>query len=84
MVSVIAPTNAVSRFAMPFFHRPIGSSIRKYSRSSRALRRDIGSILVAVTTFDFGTCPETGYRDAGEAFQCLDCAATGPANDVCT
>ena len=47
MVSVIAPTNAVSRFAMPFFHRPIGSSIRKYSRSSRALRRDIGSILVA-------------------------------------
>jgi hypothetical protein len=25
---------------------------------------------------------ETGYRDAGELFRCLDCGARGPAEDA--
>ena len=32
--------------------------------------------------YDFGTCPQTGYWDAGERFQCLNCGATGDAEDL--
>ncbi len=37
---------------------------------------------VVVEPFDFGTCPQTGYRDAGEKFRCLHCGATGNASDM--
>ena len=39
---------------------------------------------VEVREFDFGVCPETGYHDAGERFHCLDCGATGDADDLVT
>lgn len=37
---------------------------------------------VEVHEFDFGVCRETGYNDAGERFRCLDCGATGDADDL--
>jgi rubredoxin len=37
---------------------------------------------VEVKAFDFGICPETGYRDAGERFHCRECGAQGDADDV--
>jgi transcription elongation factor Elf1 len=37
---------------------------------------------VVVEPFDFGTCPQTGYLDAGERFRCLQCGATGDASDL--
>jgi hypothetical protein len=37
---------------------------------------------VVVEPFDFGTCPQTGYLDAGERFRCLCCGATGDTADV--
>jgi hypothetical protein len=42
---------------------------------------ECGSTQIAITTFDFGVCRQTGYHDAGERFRCLACAATGPADD---
>jgi transposase len=32
--------------------------------------------------YDFGTCSQTGYRDAGRRFECRDCGATGDADDL--
>ncbi len=43
---------------------------------------ECGSDNVRVTEYDFGTCPETGYHDAGERFRCLDCGAQGEATDL--
>jgi hypothetical protein len=37
---------------------------------------------VHVLPFDFGICPETGYHDAGEGFRCVECGATGDADDM--
>jgi hypothetical protein len=37
---------------------------------------------VHVLPFDFGICPETGYHDAGEGFRCVECGATGDADDL--
>ncbi len=37
---------------------------------------------IEVREFNFGVCPETGYHDAGERFHCLDCGATGDADDL--
>ena len=37
---------------------------------------------VEVSEFDFGVCRETGYQDAGGRFRCLDCGATGDADDL--
>lgn len=37
---------------------------------------------VDVREYDFGMCPQTGYRDAGERFRCLACGATGDADDL--
>ena len=40
---------------------------------------------VEVREYDFGTCPQTGYLDAGERFRCLHCGATGDVNEIaCT
>ncbi len=43
---------------------------------------ECGSENVRTERFDFGTCRETGYQDAGEAFRCLDCGATGDAEEI--
>lgn len=43
---------------------------------------DCGSLDLTRIPFDLGTCPETGYQDAGERFHCGDCGARGPAEDV--
>jgi hypothetical protein len=40
------------------------------------------STQLKITEFDFGTCPETGYHDAGERFECQDCGAEGDADDL--
>ena len=37
---------------------------------------------VAVTEYDFGICPQTGYHDCGERFRCRECGATGDVNDL--
>jgi hypothetical protein len=37
---------------------------------------------VDVREYDFGVCPQTGYRDAGERFHCRGCGATGDAADL--
>jgi methionyl-tRNA synthetase len=37
---------------------------------------------VAIGEYDFGTCPQTGYQDAGEGFHCRACGATGDADDL--
>jgi rubredoxin len=37
---------------------------------------------VTVQEYDFGTCPQTGYHDAGERFRCRACGATGDADDL--
>jgi hypothetical protein len=37
---------------------------------------------VNVREYDFGVCPQTGYRDAGERFRCLACGAAGDADDL--
>ena len=37
---------------------------------------------VVVEPFDFGTCPQTGYLDAGERFRCLHCGSTGDVSDL--
>ena len=37
---------------------------------------------VLVEPYDFGTCSQTGYLDAGERFRCLECGATGDAIDL--
>ena len=37
---------------------------------------------VVVERYDFGTCPQTGYHDAGERFRCLQCGATGDAGEI--
>ena len=39
---------------------------------------------VAITPYDFGTCRETGYHDAGERYQCLESGARAmPMNSLC-
>jgi len=37
---------------------------------------------VDVREYDFGVCPQTGYRDAGQRFRCRACGATGDADDL--
>ena len=43
---------------------------------------ECGSDNVRVVPYDFGRCPETGYHDAGERYQCLECGATGDADEL--
>ena len=37
---------------------------------------------VKIKPFDFGRCAETGYHDAGESFECLDCGAKGDVSEL--
>ena len=41
-----------------------------------------GSNEVSIHAYDFSTCPETGYRDAGERFACRACGAKGDVNEL--
>jgi len=43
---------------------------------------ECGSDNVRVAQCDFGRCPETGYHDAGESYQCLACGASGDAGEL--
>jgi hypothetical protein len=43
---------------------------------------DCGSLDLIAEAYDFGTCRETGYADAGARFRCRDCGAGGDAADV--
>ena len=43
---------------------------------------ECASTEVTIVPYDFGTCPQTGYHDAGERFQCRACGATGDVCDV--
>jgi hypothetical protein len=37
---------------------------------------------IAIKFYDYGTCPQTGYHDAGEYFECNDCGATGEVSEL--
>jgi hypothetical protein len=41
-----------------------------------------GSHNIKIRSFDFGRCPQTGYHDAGEYFECRDCGATGDVSEI--
>ena len=41
-----------------------------------------GSDNVKVVEYDLGRCPETGYHDAGERYECRDCGAYGDADEL--
>lgn len=43
---------------------------------------ECGSTEIRAFSFDFGVDRETGYHDAGEGFECLDCGARGDAEDA--
>ena len=43
---------------------------------------ECGSDNVSVVEYDFGRCPETGYHDAGERYECHDCGAYGDADEL--
>ncbi len=43
---------------------------------------ECGSEQVVINEYDFGICPQTGYHDAGERYQCFECGATGDISDV--
>ena len=43
---------------------------------------ECGSDAVSVHEYDFGICPQTGYHDAGERFECHDCGAEGDGDDL--
>jgi hypothetical protein len=47
-----------------------------------AMCPDCGSLDLVAEAFDHGIEAETGYRDAGDLFRCLDCGARGPAEDA--
>jgi hypothetical protein len=41
-----------------------------------------GSHNVKVRSYDFGRCPQTGYHDVGEYFECRDCGAEGDVREI--
>ena len=43
---------------------------------------ECGSEQVVINEYDFGICPQTGYHDAGERYQCHECGATGGADEL--
>ena len=43
---------------------------------------ECGSDNVRIEPYDFGRCSETGYHDAGERYRCLECGASGDAEDL--
>jgi hypothetical protein len=45
---------------------------------------ECGSDNVQVTPFDFGRCPQTGYHDVGERYECNECGAFGDVDELVT
>jgi len=45
---------------------------------------ECGSDNIRIEPYDFGRCSETGYHDAGERYRCLECGASGDAEDLVT
>ena len=43
---------------------------------------ECGSDNIRIEPHDFGGCSETGYHDAGERYRCLECGASGDAEDL--
>ena len=43
---------------------------------------DCGSHNVRVVPYDFGRCTETGYYDAGERYECLECGSRGDSDEL--
>ena len=43
---------------------------------------ECGSDDIRIEPYDFGRCSETGYHDAGERYRCLECGASGDAEDL--
>ena len=43
---------------------------------------ECGSDQVTIRPYDFGTCSETGYHDAGERYRCDACGAQGDVDDM--
>lgn len=41
-----------------------------------------GSTDVAVEQYDFGTCQQTGYHDAGERYRCCTCGNAGDSDEL--
>lgn len=37
---------------------------------------------VRIVEYDFGVCSQTGYRDAGERFQCSDCGFSAGVEEL--
>ena len=48
----------------------------------RVMCPQCGSDNIRIEEYDFGTCRETGYRDAGEVFICRACGAKGDADEL--
>lgn len=64
---------------------PQGCQPPHFPRDTRTLTTmcpECGSDNVVIKPYDFGTCPQTGYHDAGERFECRDCGATGDGSDL--
>jgi len=45
---------------------------------------EYGSDSIGIAHYDFGRCPETGYHDAGERYECYECGSYGDADDLVT
>jgi rubredoxin len=43
---------------------------------------ECGSQKISVRRYDYGVCPETGYRDVGEYFECNACGAEGDTSEI--
>jgi hypothetical protein len=43
---------------------------------------ECGSDDLRIDEYDFGVCRETGYRDAGERFECRPCGGTGDVSEI--
>lgn len=43
---------------------------------------ECGSDNVRIAHYDFGRCPETGYHDAGDQYECIECGYYGDASEL--
>lgn len=45
---------------------------------------ECGSDNVRIAHYDFGRCQETGYRDAGDRYECIECGYYGEPSELVT
>ena len=57
--------------------RKTRSGFERLMRCSECL-----SDTVAIHEYDFGTCRQTGYHDAGEMFRCRACGTFGGVDEL--